>query len=433
MRIARLTTIAGILLAVTLVAMSGTVRAQPNQARRPDPPPALTIDTANQRHWTVHYEIRIKPPQIRVSRPVDLAASPLILTAGATFAFPLIPDTSMSRANQRRFEGRLRVSNREVDSEPDIESGYQAYTDLAFWRMGPAETRLIDLVVETSMTSYETRIDERVARLYAWPEAPWSNGMVLCLEPQLFVESLDPVVVGLVERWTRGDPRKARPYDLAKFLAGRVVDHMNITDDIFLSASRSPITGIQPPATAFLSGYNVSGAAYAAREGVGSPLDMACLLTAVYRAAGLPARLVVGLDVEKTNESRFPVVRAWTEFFLPIEPKPDPADPDRPIAVTDRDGQWVPVDISSQEAFSSRAPPFDQRWQFFGHNEEFDFIAPFTFHWHPPTAVTTVAGAPAFYGWLPFDQFLPAGDQEIRMWAFETPLRGDDPEVWERR
>lgn len=416
------------MLALVLLATSST-KAQ----RAPDDlPPALKLDEANQRHWTVHFEVRVKPAQFTVSRPQDAPASPVILTQGASFVFPLIPDTSMSLAHPRRFWGRLRVTNRPVDEDPQIEAGYQSFSELAIWRMGAAETRLIDLTLETSMTSFETRIDEDVARMYTWPQAPWSLGLDQCLQPQLFVESEDPVVRALVDDWTNGQPRRAQPYTLAKYLAARVVDHVNITHDIFANQVRSPIVGIEPPARSFLNGYQVSGAAFAAREGIGSELDMACLLTAVYRAAGLPARLVIGLDVLETEKSRFPVVRAWTEFFLPKEPKPDPNNPDLPLAVKQGDGQWIPVDIGRQEQFSNRAPPLDQRWQFFGHNEEFDFVAPFSFHWHPPTTVTN-AGPPAFWGWLPFDPAIPAADQELRIWAFETPVRGDDPEVRERR
>jgi len=394
-------------------------------------PPALTIDTTNQRSWTVHFESRLHGPQFIASNPADITATSVILTRGATFVFPVIPDTSMSRARQWRLTGRLSVDNRVVDARPDIEAGYQAYTELALWRMNAAEAHLIDLSVEVSMTSYETRINEQIALLYDWPAAPWSIGLDLCLQPQLFIESEDPVVRGLVKQWTNDKPRRAKPYYLAKYLAAHVIDHVNITHDIFSSNVRSPIVGAKSPARAFLSGYQVNGAAYVAREREGNELDMACLLTAVYRAAGIPARLVVGLDVKDSEHSRFPVVRAWTEFFLPKEPVPDPDDPDAPLAVKQTDGQWIPVDIGRQERFSNVSHPLDIRWQFFGHNEDFDFVAPFAFHWHPPTTVTN-AGLPAFWGWLPFDVAIPAADQEIRIWAFETPVSGGDPDIFQR-
>lgn len=404
-----------------LASLAATAVAQPHRL-----PPALTMDRANQRHWTVHFEVRIKPPQFTVANPKYAPASQVILTRGALVVFPLIPDTSMSLAHFHRLSGRLSVTNTVVDEDARIEAGYQGFSELAIWELPASETNLINLVVEVSMSSYETRINEDIAHQYTWPVAPWSLGLDLCLQPQLFVEAQDPVVVGLVKQWTNDHPKRAKPYFLAKHLAGRVLDHVNLTHDIFASAVRSPFTGHSTPSGAFLSGYQVNGAAFAAREREGSELDMACLLTAVYRAAGLPARLVIGLDVLETNKSRFPVVRAWTEFFLPQEPMPDPNDPDAPLAVKQTDGQWIPVDIGRQELFSSAAPPMNTRWQFFGHNEEFDFVATFAFHWHPPTAVTN-AGMPAFWGWLPFDQAIPAAQQEIRMWAFETPVRGDDP------
>src|SRR5581483_8784634 len=129
------------------------------------------------------------------------------------------------------------------------------------------------------------------------------------------------------------------------------------------------------------------------KKGKGSEFDMVCALAAVYRAAGLPARTVIGFDVgqSKTDGRRFlgkrgsSELRAWVEFPL-VNPR-------------DNALVWVPVDIVRMRKSSSRAKPLEQRWPFFGDNDALDRVIPFAFQFHPPTTVVSY-GSPAFWGWL---------------------------------
>lgn len=359
----------------------------------------------------MHAEVRIHAFQPRTLTRTAIPATGRICLDAAEIVFPLIPSSAMHEARLDRARARVLVNNVLADNSPRLLEGYQGPTTLAAWRITNVDAHLITLIVEVPMRSYQTRIDEHRAFEIDWPAEDWSPEIALLLEPQLFVEVNDPAVQSLVERWTNGRPQNAKPYHLAKYLAGRVVEYVQPSEGLYRTAARGPQAG--RTTTAFVSGFNVNGAAHAATRGRGSPHDLACLLTAVYRAAGLPARLVIGLDQKKNNQSFPPVVRAWAEFYL----------------LDERTGlgEWIPVDVVRQREFSSRMPPIKQRWEFFGHNEEFDFMVPIAHHWHPPTVVTNV-GAPAFWGWLPQPEN-PLADQELRIWAFETPIRGDDPEL----
>ncbi|MEO0716387.1 MAG: lyase family protein, partial [Planctomycetota bacterium] len=145
----------------------------------------------------------------------------------------------------------------------------------------------------------------------------------------------------LVNEWTGGNPRGAKPYLAAKWLLGRVVEH------------------VQPSAPGFnndrggsIEGLDVQGAAATAVNKRGSAIDMALLLTAVYREAGIPARLVVGYDAGsdkeqqrflKTSRANAPEIRAWVEFALFDE-----------AAGT---LTWIPADPHAMRKSSSRIRP----------------------------------------------------------------------------
>jgi hypothetical protein len=406
--------------AILAVVTASLARAQRGPTSSAAPARVLTRDRANQRDWTLHAEVRVHPFQSRLFGTNQALATPFFELDHLKFLYPVPLAGAMHDAYPDRIKGTLHADNRLLDREHVLREGYQSITAIAAWEANTFRAQSIIFIGEFPVTTYETRIDEAAARRIDWTVAPWSAEMALCLEPQLFVESNQPIIRDLVKRWRDKHPPGTRPYDLAKRLAADTIAHMRITDPPLASQGRG--TALQGGAhTAFVEGFVVHGAAHAAAKKLGSAYDLACLLAAAYRAAGLPARLVIGFDVKKSDELKGIVIRSWVEFFLAREPKPIP---DAEAAVTSGDGEWIPVDITRQQEFSSRAPPQNQRWEFFGHNEEFDFVVPIGYHWIPPEdAINT--GPPALWGWQP-TPVNPAGDAEIKFWAFETPKRGGE-------
>lgn len=428
--------LASILAAILLVspALAQQRQRKPRAQNPAEVQTALRRDHANSRDWTLHTEVRLHAVRFRGTDPRNLPASPLFVLKSLEFLYPILDTSAMHDTYPSRLKGEFSIDNIVADREPEVRDGYQSLSSIGVWKAGPLRTGYLVFIAEFPMTCWETRIDESIARRYQWPSAPWSAEMALCLEPQLMVESRDPAIADLVKQWTKNDPRGLKPYDLAKRLAGNVVEHMHITDPPTVSQALGVEVG--KTSAVALEGFVVHGAAFAAREKKGSIYDMACLLAAVYRAAGLPARLVIGYDV-KTSEARHgTVLRSWVEFFLARDPAPPPAaqpgSPGAPRpAITSKDGEWIPVDITRQWEFSSRAPPQNLRWEYFGHNEEFDFIVPIAFHWLPPEDCTN-SGPPGIWGWRP-SPVNPATDAEIKIWAFESPNKGGvDPRPKER-
>lgn len=394
-------------------------------------PRAITRDLASVRDWTVHYELRFlpTPPPDPVQGATTNLTTALHLDA-VDLVFPLIGATSMSEPWPEKLRWEWRVENRYLREPPRIEDGYQGLSQVATWHGEAIDGLFMSFFIEVSARCYETRVNEAVARSYGWQGAAWSPELALMLEPQLFVECGDARIVNLVNEWTRGKPRAARPYDLAKFLAAKAIDLVEITRNAYgssLETDRNAGSNLPAGTTnivPIVTGLQVSGAAAMAEDRKGSPVDLVCLYVALCRAAGLPTRMVIGFDINESKRWDAPILRAWAEVFLPTgssRPKDDPkADP----IVTPEDGEWVPVDIASQKQFSSKAPPLNTEWRYFGHNEDFDYVPPIAHHLVPPADVTAL-GAPALWGWRP-SPLAPVASVEMKLWAFDMPRVSKD-------
>lgn len=394
---------------MVLSAIAAAQQRRGQQANPAAPRPIITRHEINNRNWTLTSDFRIHGFQSRGTGHNDVRATSRVALDSVQFFYPVLTGSSMHEVRGDRARGEVRVNGRVISSTLRLESGFQAGTRLGVLDVGAIRTSRISIMFEIPMTSFETRIDEARAREIRWPTNPWPAEIASALEPQLFVEVNSPEVQELVRTWVTGNPRSTIPYDLAKFLAGRVVEHVQPGEGDFESLGRGNARIVM------IDGARVRGAAHAAATGRGSIHDPACLLTAVYRAAGIPARLVIGYDKGRADELRtsLPLLHSWVEFYLWDEPN--------------QVGEWIPVDILRQRKFSSRPPPITQRWDFFGHNEEFDFVVPIAHHWIPPAGVTN-AGPPALWGWIPVPG-VPFVDSDFRLRAMETPIRGDDPDL----
>jgi len=294
---------------------------------------------------------------------------------------PMMRSCSFAGVSRADFS-RLVRSPDMVDQTLLVDSGYQGNTAVAAAPLPAGRYSAIRLEYALRGAGRNTIVNEPRALEVPWPDGPWSLELALCLEPQLFVESDAAEIRALVDRWTNGDPKRAGPYHLAKHLAGRVLEHM------------TEVTGenLRP------DGFAVSGALAAAQSSRGTGLDLACLLCAVYRAAGLPARLVVCADAREGVLTTQVGARAVVEFFLPPERDWESPTPGEPVGADD--GLWIPVDIQLQREFSSRAPRFEQAWPYFGNSDRLETLIPLAFHFHPPVESSRPA-APALWSWTP--------------------------------
>lgn len=410
------------LLTVTIssaIAISvGSALAQPStQTPRPAPvqaapyePIVLRAD-ADSQEWTLNSEILL----LALTRAGDGTASNPVATTvrivldGAVITYPLPTDTAYTVIDDSLTEARIRVDPDRVLDSPRVLDGYQAGQRLLAWDVPDIHTSAIRLEVKTSQQAFKTVIDEARAFAVDWPSEELPESINSALGPQLYIESDQPEFARLVDVWTNGDPTRVKPYYLAKYLAAKVLEWYQPSEGPFLAERDSDFYRSRDGAT-MIAGYNVRGAVYAAREQNGSNLDMANLLCAVYRAAGIPARVVIGYDHEAQVDQDRPTLIAWVEFFLMVDQE-------------NQRGEWIPVDIIRQREFSSRAPDITRPWKYFGNNDLSQNYSVISFHWHPPTTVVN-SGPPAFWGWLPKPS-APNVDQGVRFHAFATPMTAE--------
>lgn len=420
--------------------LDGPSNAPPGAAlaqapRQPSPPagpargftPALTKLAYTKQDWTLYADVTVYAGQRTATDQRTIPVTSDLVLSSVQFFYPAIPSCASSVADPSTMRGQLFEQNRVLDDTPRLEVGFQGPCAMAVWEGKDIRNKVVRFKGEIDVVSYETTIDEKIARSALWPTREPGPELRLCLEPQLFVEARDPRVAELVAAWLPAGPRGLGPYDTAKKLAAGVIDHVRLTERSFEYGGRGAI--VSEERVGIISGYRVSGAAWSAREGIGSEYDLTCLYVAALRASGIPARLVIAFDVRETERKPgYPVLRSWAEFFLPREtvdarkPAPAGATAVQPPPLRLADGEWILVDVARQKTFSSKAPPLAQPWKYFGQHDETDFLCPFAFHWVPPAGAAS-GGPPAVWGWIP-QPANPVADQQVNFRASERVRRG---------
>lgn len=339
-----------------------------------------------------------------------------------SMVYPVVWRSASSVSPNQRVTGELSVGETTVDTDGTTIGPYGSQALYSRWDAPAGVADEVELEVTIDFISYETVFDEEAAMLVGWPSY-WPVEAESTFLPQQFV-SLDPsgetpetgddTIKVLLDHWTGGqDPQSIPPVQLAKFLAGQVQEYVRLIRPG--TTTRRTGDGRITAAARTLSGFEVKTASETAREKAGTVHDMTVLLTAIYREAGLPARLVIGYqESEDDGNDRLSVnekLRSWVEFAIFDETKPDGGE------LT-----WVPVDIGRLRKRSSRAYPLGQKWKYFGNHDELDDTVPVAFHFHPPTEVRSYA-AVALFG-ITMNPTAPVNaDQYIDLNISRTPTR----------
>jgi hypothetical protein len=330
----------------------------------------------------------------------------------AAVVFPVLKNSASHVGSQA--SGTLKVDGNIVADSMETLTGYPSGTELGKWKFKDTLGSTVMLDVNIPVTCYRTTFNEAAANKLDWPKE-WPAEAKAAMEKQWYIElgAKGPIdmkpVKDLITRWTNGkDPKALPPAKLAKFLAGQTAQMVQISGN-----------GVQYNRNSEVEGVDVRGAIPTLETGRGSEFDMVCLLAAVYRQAGIPARTVFGFewDGSKSRDRLFAKkgvsqYRPWVEFALV-----DPANAQQVI--------WVPVDVVQLRKSSSRAGDMERPWKWFGSCDDFDGVVPFAFQLIPPTDVVS-HGSPAFYGWMVTPKPPDNVVQSIRIDVGATPQGGDN-------
>lgn len=437
------------------------------------------------RHATPQPHLRTRQPGLGQQRPIDLRAATIlvpVLERSASHDAVLSHATWELRFN-RQVIPQERVGN--PSGQPDLVNLEQSVmiADPSGTPLVPPvlNAEQLEFRLQVPVFTHETRYDDSRAERIGWP-SEWPHAVRPALDPSPYIPSDHQFVAELLDEWTQGNPRALNPAVLAKHLAGRIIDAVQpnglgvVPLNRFTSTSTFEINGpcddsnaglwvlpggprpfhptrrehdIRDPVQ-FIRGFNVYEPAgviansncffprirQPVETGRANPAVIANLYVALLRAAGIPARVVIGTEISPedlrgvpnahlprrsfpdvtVNGVRFSTrgthIRFWTEFYLFNE------DSNR--------GEWIPVDLHRQRQESSRAPSIDRPWRYFGNHDELDEIVPLTSVY---TAVEArMPGTiPTLWGWeTDPDQPRVSLDSVLRVEAAGQARRAND-------
>lgn len=373
------------------------------------------LERSDPRDWTLTVTLGVRAYETRDPR-TKMPVRDEWNFESAAVVFPMLRDSASHRLDEKNVTSRLTANDRLADDQvaliPQI---YHSGTRLGKWELKGWKGEELKLDVTLPVTTWRTTFDETAAERIGWPKGEWPPQLKSTFEPMMFIdmgmdgEPYDPKpVADLLKKYTRGnDPKKLPPVKLAKFLAGEVWKDFQPSGE-----------GMEFDRTGLLEGIELQPIAETIKRRRGSDFDVVNVLLALYRQAGLPARLVIGYDVgpkmagflerKSDNEEG---LRAWVEFALWTEGMREPI--------------WVPVDVLAMRGSSSRPRPLDQPWEYFGTHEELDAVIPLAFQYHPPTSVRAY-GTPGLWGWMVLPEPPSQAEQTLRFKVTSTPKRGGD-------
>lgn len=368
-------------------------------ARAADPPPVLLRDEGTKRDWTVHLELCLRSPNQRDTSNLSRRPTTVFDLASARFLFPRIDGGPTHDAHPDRARGRLRLGTTTIDDSLDLIDANRPETRILVAECGPVRGGDLTFTVETTVTSYEVTCDELAAAAIPWPGGEWPEAIRPWLVREPFVESDDDRIRARVAEWIGPDPRGRTPYLTAKLITSKVVELYQPSGSIYRSTTRGTREGVT--VAGMISGFEVVGAAAALESPRGSELNMPCLLAACWRAAGIPARLVIAADVRGTQNAHMPILHSWAEFALH----------DESIGRT----EWIPADVVRLRKDGSRTPPITQPWRYFGSHDDLEWFAPLARSWTPPVdEEVSNLGWPGMWGWSA-EPAAPPAAVEFRM------------------
>lgn len=415
--------VAGSAAALALLAGASTSLAQPfgkdkdkdkkGSTKAPKKVDFSKLVVQGDRHdWTLKVDIDVNSYVEKDSKGMPVIRD--FKFDSATVVFPILKETASNRTYVRTLKSKLTLNDVLMSNTPaGFNESYPCGTRLAKWEMKEKSGREVRLEVDLPMTCWQTKFDEKTAETVTWP-GKWPAAAASTFtdvqalgrnrngDDVVLINHAAPIVQELLKKWTNDkDPKSIAPVVLAKYLAGEVLDYIQPSG-----------SGLRVQKNSGFEGFELIGAQKALEDRRGTEHDIACALAAIYRAAGLPARLVIGYDISKDKgkddnflakkNAGLPDFRTWVEFALHDESEPKEI--------------WVPVDVNRQRKASSRNTG---KWKFFGSHDEFDNVLPIAHQFHPPTSVIS-HGSPCFWGWITFPE-VQIATQFARFSSITTP------------
>ena len=327
-------------------------------------------------------------------RSFDLVDAPIVM--------PVIFQGTYSAVKANSLRGRLWLDGREdteLNARSRIDDGYPFQTRLAVIPIEQFRGRTLRWQIGYRVQSWSARLrSEEAAARIPWPRE-WPEEVRDGLQPQMFIESDDPIFAQAVEHASGGQLRMVPPYLAAKDLVRYCLNQIRVSGN----GSNRGNLGV-------LRGLKLNGARHAVAEGIGSPHDLVCVCVAVLRAAGIPARPVIGVEELKAElgglkQAKTDLV-SWAEFYLP-------------------DAGWISFDPVEMQGKGVRNQDIRRPWPEFATMKDLNERIPLAYHFLPAAQVE--APIPAVWGWDPRPGRDPGTEPQIKFTIISRGRGVDDP------
>ncbi|MEE2681891.1 MAG: transglutaminase-like domain-containing protein [Planctomycetota bacterium] len=262
-------------------------------------PPEHPLGRGKFKKWET--KVRFSVGEALITEPFGGTGAPSnAFTCEATeLVFPLVIEGNYTRTDPRSIRVAGMIGDRwQTEDLPWKLRGPRADGTAEVVLSFPAfEASTIGMELRWVSESWAPTIDEADAILSTWPRS-WPPEVAPYLEPGTFIDSRSTAVVEFVQSITGGRERTAPLYLVAKEITRNVVQHFQqINENV------TRLTSLDR----------------ALRTRTGTPADMVCLAVASLRAAGIPARPVVGIGSSFSSGVGKEVNGwlLWCEFRLP--------------------------------------------------------------------------------------------------------------------
>lgn len=314
----------------------------------------------------------------------------------APIVMPVIFQGTYNRVPSDSLWAKLWLGGREDTTlleRTRVDSGFPFHTHLAVMTISEFRGQTIKWSLGYKVQSWSSKLDEVWAAKIPWPRE-WPNDVKDGLQRQMFIESDKPIFKETIDRISEGQLRMVPPYLAAKDIVRYCIENIKVSG----SSEHRGYGGI-------LHGLRIDGALIATQKDTASSNDLVCVCVAMLRAAGIPARPVIG--IEKSSSDRLEMV-SWAEFYLP-------------------NAGWIPFDPNEMRGKGISRKTVHDAWQGFGTMKKLNKRVPLSYHFVPPSEVESPQYA-AVWGWDP----RPGGDpssQQIITFKMISRGRGiEDPQ-----
>lgn len=299
--------------------LSISPQAAPAAGQPGGQPPAGPIPTDPWPAWPIPPLERVKPRGYTIGYAIDVGATsqlpqvadPFTSTGGTITFEPAVADNwTVADLDQRQVTVRLNGSP--VRSPSRLEGDPAGDQRRLIIDIPDGVVNAVSVRVTWPAIAFNSVVDERIAAGIAWPRE-WPAESRRFLSPSFAIDSDNMIFKEYVARVAGSELRRVPVYLAAKDLVRHAItEFRNVNGTVVVREGLGAVRG-----------FRLQNASQAALSRNGSPGDLVSTCVAVLRAAGIPARPVIGIssgDAEP-GETKQPLKQTafcvWGEFHLP--------------------------------------------------------------------------------------------------------------------